>query len=47
MNRDGMSEEEATELVKECREMIYEGEDSTEVLQYELGLEPDYIFDII
>ena len=47
MARDGMSEEEATELVKECRQMIYEGEDPTDVLQYELGLEPDYIFDII
>lgn len=47
MNRDGMSEEEAKALVKDCREMIYEGEDPEDVLQYELGLEPDYIFDII
>ena len=47
MNRDGMSEEEAKELVKECRQMIYEGENPEDVLQYELGLEPDYIFDII
>ena len=47
MSRDGMTREEATELVAECKQMIYEGEDPTEVLQYELGLEPDYIFDII
>ena len=47
MNRDGMSEKEAKELVSECRQMIYEGENPEDVLQYELGLEPDYIFDII
>lgn len=47
MRRDGMSEEEAKALVKDCREMIYEGENPEDVLQYELGLEPDYIFDII
>ena len=47
MARDNMSEKEATELVKECRQMIYDGEDPEDVLQYELGLEPDYIFDII
>lgn len=42
-----MSEEEAKELVNDCREMIYDGENPEDVLQYELGLEPDYIFDII
>ena len=47
MKRDGMTEEEAKDLVKECREMIYDGEDPTDVLEYEVGLEPDYIFDII
>lgn len=47
MNRDGMTETEAKELVKECKQMIYDGEDPEDVLQYELGLEPDYIFDII
>lgn len=47
MARDGMSQKEAEELVKECRQMVYEGEDPTEVLECELGLEPDYIFDII
>ena len=47
MARDGMTREEAEALVAECRQMIYEGEDPTEVLQYELGLEPDYVFDII
>ena len=47
MARDGMTREEATELVMDCRQMIYDGEDPTEVLQNELGLEPDYIFDLI
>ena len=47
MKRDEMTEEEARELVNECREMIADGEDPTDVLQYELGLEIDYIFDLI
>ena len=47
MDRDGMTEKEAKQYVGECREMIMDGEDPEDVLQYELGLEPDYIFDII
>ena len=46
MNRDEMTEEEAKELVAECRERISDGENPEEVL-YDLGLEPDYIFNLI
>ena len=49
MNRDGMTREEAEEKVQEVREMIVcasvlEAED---ILIDELGLEMDYIFDLI
>jgi hypothetical protein len=46
MNRDEMSETEATDLVNEMRSRVFDGEDPEEVL-YEEGLEPDYIFDLI
>ena len=49
MRRDGMTREEAEEKVQEVREMIvnasaFEVED---ILIDELGLEMDYIFDLI
>ena len=48
MERDDMTEAEATELLNEVREMILENSDSAEdVVLEELGLEMDYIFDII
>lgn len=48
MERDDMTEEEATELLDEVREMILENSDSAEdIVLEELGLEMDYIFDII
>lgn len=46
MNRDEMSAEEADEMMAEMRDRIAEGEDPEEVL-FEIGLEPDYIFDLI
>ncbi len=49
--RDGTSLEDAIERVKECREAMLEAlgheDDPEEVLADELGLEPDYIFDLI
>ena len=45
MERDGMTESEAKELVDECREALISGED--DAIQAYLGLEDDYIFDII
>lgn len=49
MKRDGMSEEEATDLVDETREELlncdpWEAED---IMADMLGLELDYIFDVI
>ena len=46
MVRDEMTEEEAEETLAECREAISEGENPEDVL-YDLGLEPDYIFDLL
>ena len=46
MRRDEMTEEEAKEVVAEARLLIADGENPEEVL-YDLGLEPDYIFDLI
>lgn len=37
---------EAKEIIKEMRERVYEGENPEEIL-YEIGLEPDYVFDLI
>jgi hypothetical protein len=47
MRRDGMAKSDALDLMRECRERILnDGEDPEDVLA-ELGLEPDYIFDLI
>jgi hypothetical protein len=47
MRRNGMSGDEADELIEEARERVAEGEDPEEVLHDEFGLEPDYIWDLI
>ena len=53
MNRDGYSEEEAIEIVNDCREEMNEAiangdyELAEDILASDLGLEPDYIFDIL
>lgn len=45
MERDGLTEKEAKDLVNECREALEEG--NLEAIQDYLGLEDDYIFDIL
>lgn len=45
--RDGLTYEEACELIDDARDRILEGEDPEEILHDEFGLEPDYIFDLI
>ena len=45
MERDGYTEREAKELIRETREALLNGDD--EAIQDYLGLEDDYIFDII
>lgn len=53
MDRDGLTQEEATNQVNEVREMISDAAgcgdyDEVEDIMYsELGLEMDYIFDIL
>ena len=45
MRRDDLTREEAEDLVQECREALEAGDEyATEDI---LGLEPDYIFDIL
>lgn len=47
MTRDGMSAEEAQELINEARQRVDAGEDPEEILHEEFCLEPDYIFDLL
>lgn len=47
MERDGLSEDEADELITLAKECVQDGEDPEEVLSDMFGLEPDYIFDIL
>lgn len=51
MKRDDLTEQEATELLDECREALadckYDIQESEDIIQDYLGLEPDYIFDIL
>ena len=47
MRRDGLTYEEASELVNEARERVLDGEDPEEILHYDFGLEPDYVYDLL
>ena len=49
MERDGLSKTEAKERLEEVSEMISEADpwETEDILSSELGLELDYIFDII
>lgn len=45
MERDGLTRGEAKRLIEECREALENGD--TEAIKDYLGLEDDYIFDIL
>jgi hypothetical protein len=47
MRRDGLTKDEAQERIDEAKQMVLDGDDPEEVVHYEFGLEPDYIFDIL
>ena len=49
MERDGMSQDEAQSLVDETREEVLNSDsfDVDDVMADMLGLEPDYIFDLL
>ncbi len=46
MERDGLTEKEAYEAVRNCQQrLLLTGDDN--VIMEELGLEPDYIMDVL
>ena len=49
MERDGMTKEEAQETLEDVREMLSEADpwEAEDIIADELGLEMDYIFDIL
>lgn len=53
MQRDNITQEEAEVWVEDCREQMldslegYNGYDAEEILMSEMGLEPDYLFEIL
>lgn len=51
MDRDGMTEKEANELIEEAKDDLYErlenGEDAFDICADWFGLEPDYIFSLL
>ncbi|MCD8013280.1 MAG: hypothetical protein LUG99_08910 [Lachnospiraceae bacterium] len=51
MRRDGMTKAEATAKLKEVRKMVrecgYDAEEVEDIMASELGLELDYVFELI
>ena len=49
MQRDGLSREEANDLIKETTDLLLSSDpwDADEIMADMLGLEPDYIMDLI
>ena len=48
IERDNMTSSEAKDLIDETREMIIrEPEDAEQIMAEQLGLEPDYLFDVL
>lgn len=45
--RDGLSKDEADELIEYAKSRVDDGENPEDVLYEEFGLEPDYIEDIM
>ena len=46
IRRDKMSPEDADELIEEMKEQVIRGADPEQVLIDEVGLEPDYIWEL-
>lgn len=49
MTRDGMSRDEARDLIRETRDMILDANifEADEIMADMLGLEPDYIMEVV
>ena len=48
MERDGLTKEEALELIEECKQELLTADpwEADAIIMSTLGLEPDYLFDI-
>jgi hypothetical protein len=47
IKRDGLSDQEASKLISDAKLRVLEGENPEEILEYDFGVEPDYVFDIM
>ncbi len=47
MRRDGLSADEADEMIDYAKERIADGQDPEEVCAEEFGLEPDYVLELL
>ena len=47
VERDCLSDQEANELIANAKLRVLEGENAEEILEYDFGVESDYIFDIM
>lgn len=45
--RDGLSGVEADDILNDLGDLVFAGENPEELLMDELGLEPDYLFDLL
>ena len=47
MDRDGMTLDDAEQMLEDAHEAAFDGEDPEEILSDWFGLEPDYVFDLL
>ena len=48
MKRDRLTRNEAVEIVREAKELILQNPDEAdEIMMYDLGLEPDYLMEVL
>lgn len=47
INRDNLSKKEAMILINDMAQQVLEGEDPEEVLMSDVGLEPDYVMELL
>lgn len=48
MKRDRLTMDEAVEIVREAKELILQNPDEAdEIMMYDLGLEPDYLEEVL
>lgn len=47
MNRDGLTSEEADNVIQEMQNQIFDDGDDPETVLEDIGLEPDYLEDLL